>query len=117
MQNATVTLTADQSATRAHYLAVLSPMVGISATISFVKRDGEARTITGEVVEVLEGATPDKGAVRVLTSEGFRSANLFLITAVRDACHACGNTSADHDADSCHTMAAEVAHKRATVGW
>lgn len=106
-QNATITLTVEQTRVRDHYAALLATQVGVNVVVCFDTREGERRTVYGEVAEVVQGATPDKGCVRIMSPDGYKSANLWRIHSVTIPSDEERATEADR----------EEAHKRATVGW
>ena len=77
-RNEDLTLTITEAARVALYESKLAVIkAGEPMTVVFTKRDGTARTISGEYVET-KGNRSDHSVVVVDTDAGPRSANLFL---------------------------------------
>lgn len=83
MDYAPFTLSDEQCSRVAQLDPFFRSLVAQTVTVSFTKRDGSDRTLSGEVVEVKHGTDDSHAAVVIKGAEGYRSANLWSIYAAR----------------------------------
>lgn len=80
-RNADIVLTPAQRANVASRTRQLRPLIGATAQVEYVKRDGsESATLSGTVESVT--CNGDHGTVTMVTDKGYRSANLHTVTRV-----------------------------------